>query len=180
MITGLILSGGRGLRVGGADKGLLPYRGRPRVEYSIDALSPHCDRLYLNCNRNPGLYSIFGLPLLSEPQHDFPGPLVALAQLLPELPGSRFLILPCDTPGIRTEHIALLLDAAQKYPEHWIYLSSGGREHPLHALIPAALVPELVQRVEAGETRMMRVLQEMASIELALKGDVLLNLNEAE
>ncbi|GAA0690911.1 molybdenum cofactor guanylyltransferase MobA [Marinobacterium maritimum] len=179
MTTGLILSGGSGRRVGGADKGLLPYQGRPRVEYSIDALRPHCDRLYLNCNRNPGLYSMFGLPLLSDPQHDFPGPLVALAQLLPELPGNRFLILPCDTPGIRPEHIALLLDAANVYPGHWIYLSAYGREHPLHALIPATLVPELVRLVETGEARMMRVLRDMPSVGVELKEDVLLNMNGA-
>ncbi len=179
MITGLILSGGRGTRVGGADKGLLPYYGRPRVEYSIDALRPHCDRLYLNCNRNPGLYSIYGLPLLSEPQHDFPGPLVALSRLLPDLPGETFLILPCDTPGIRPEHIALLLEAAKEYPEHWVYLTSDGHEHPLHALLPARLVPELVRLVEAGETRMMRVLRELPSVGVELKEDRLLNMNEA-
>lgn len=180
MTTGLILSGGRGRRVGGADKGLLPHEGRPRVEYSIDALRPYCDRLYINCNRNPGLYSLFGLPLLSDPQHDFPGPLVALAQLLPELPGSRFLILPCDTPGIRPEHIALLLDAAKEHPDHWVYLTSGGREHPLHALLPARRVPDLVRLVEGGETRMMRVLRELPSVGVEVKEDRLLNMNEAE
>ncbi len=177
MITGLVLSGGRGERVDGADKGLLPYEGRPRVEYSIDALKPHCDHLYLNCNRNEDQYERFGLPLLSEPAPDFPGALVALSQLLPELPGDQFLILPCDTPGILPEHIKLLLDASEQYPEHWIYFISDGREHPLHAFIPAVLVPQVVRRVNEGERQMMRVIQQIKSVGIKLRQDVLLNLN---
>ncbi|SIP94405.1 NTP transferase domain-containing protein [Marinobacterium stanieri] len=177
MITGLVLSGGRGERVDGADKGLMLHEGLPRVQYSIEALRPHCDQLYLNCNRNHDQYERFGLPLLSEPEPDFPGALVALSQLLPELPGDQFLILPCDTPGIRADHINLLLEAAEQYPEHWIYFISAGREHPLHALIPEPLVPQLVRRVAAGERQMIRVLQQVKSVGIKLRQDVLLNLN---
>ncbi|GAA0792149.1 molybdenum cofactor guanylyltransferase [Marinobacterium sediminicola] len=177
MITGLILSGGRGTRVGGADKGLLPWQGRPRVEYSIDALRPYCDQLYLNCSRNPGLYSLYGLPLLTELKHDFPGPLTTLARWLPELPGDAFLILPCDTPGIRPEHIEQLLHAGRQHPEHWLYLTSEGRKHPLHSLIPVARVPQLVKGVESGESRMMRMLQRMDSLEVPLKENAVLNMN---
>lgn len=177
MITGLVLSGGRGDRVNGEDKGLMPYEGRPRVAYSIDALRPHCDQLFLNCNRNQDAYERFGLPLVSEPDPDYPGPLVTLSQLLPELPGDQFLILPCDTPGIRPDHIALLMEAAEQFPEHWVYFLSAGREHPLHALVPAELVPQLVRQVRTGERQMMRMLQQVKSLGVKLREDVLLNLN---
>lgn len=178
MITGLILSGGRGRRVGGADKGLLPWQGRPRVAYSIDALRPHCDRLYLNCSRNPGQYARFGLPLLADLQHDFPGPLVALARLLPALPGETFLILPCDSPGVRAQHVAALLAAARRAPGQCLHLRSDGRDHPLHLLLPATQVPTLSRLVARGERRMMALLQRLASRAVTLEDGLALNLNQ--
>lgn len=87
------------------------------------------------------------------------------------------LILSCDTPGIWPEHIKLLLQAAKQYPAHWIYLTSDGREHPLHALLSARLVPELVRLIEAGETRMMGGLQAVNSVAVELESTALLNLN---
>lgn len=176
--TGLILAGGRGRRAGGIDKGLACFEGRPLVEYSIAALTPLCQRLYINCNRSHGEYRRYGLPLISDPRDDFPGPLKALAELLPQLPGDRFLLLPCDSPGIREEHLRLLITAARAQPEHWVYLRAGGRDHPLHACLPAALGGELSALVRrTGEARLMKALAQLPSLGVELEGNPQLNLN---
>lgn len=176
--TGLILAGGRGSRAGGADKGLVHYDGRALIEYSIDALRPFCDPIYINCNRNRASYARYGLPLIADLNDSFPGPLQALADLLPQLPGKDLITLPCDTPGIDATHIQRLIDAGRKAPDRWIYLASGGRDHPLHALLPATLIPQLIDFVAAtGETRLMRALAQFPHIKLELDQELTLNLN---
>jgi len=176
--TGLILAGGRGTRAGGIDKGLAPFAGQPLVEYSIAALSPFCQHLYINCNRSHDRYRRYGLELISDPQGDFPGPLKALGALLPLLPGQRFLLLPCDTPGVCPEHIRRLIHAAETYPDHWIYLRAAGRDHPLHACLPAALVSQLQAFIQhTGEARLMRALAALPSLGIELEDSPQLNLN---
>lgn len=167
MITGLVLAGGRGRRVGGADKGLLLYQGQPMAKYSLDALSPWCSRLFINCNRNAEQYAALGATTVTDRVTDFPGPLVALADLLPCLPGARFLILPCDTPGVRAAHVAQLLQASERHPGAWVYLRAEGRDHPLHACVPRTLLSSLRHQVqERGETRMMALLGQLPSVAL--------------
>jgi molybdopterin-guanine dinucleotide biosynthesis protein A len=176
--TGLILAGGRGSRTGGADKGLLEFNNRALVEYSIAALTPFCDALYINCNRHHDEYSRYGLPLLSDPQGDFPGPLKALGALLPALQGQYFLLLPCDTPGILPEHVQQLIETSRAHPDHWIYLKAGGRDHPLHACIPATLVAPLHAFIQhTGEARLMRALAQLPSMAVEIEADPKLNLN---
>jgi len=179
--TGLILAGGRGSRAGGADKGLLPFQGRAMIEYSIEALSPFCHPIFINCNRNHTRYAQYGLPLISDPDDSFPGPLRALVQLLPSLPAGDLITLPCDTPGVHAEHIRRLVDAARQAPGSWVYATAGGRDHPLHALLPAALIPKLIEWVEStGEARLMRALDHFPNVRVELDDALELNLNRPD
>lgn len=176
--TGLILAGGRGSRAGGVDKGLLEFNQRALVEYSLAALGPFCERLYINCNRSQDLYGRYDVPLISDPQDDFPGPLKALGALLPQLPGEHILLLPCDTPGIRPAHIERLIHAYCETPDHWIYLKSGGRDHPLHACLPRSLEAPLNAYIaRTGEARLMKALAALPSRAISLEEAPLLNLN---
>lgn len=178
MITGLVLAGGRGRRVGGADKGLLPYQGQPMARYSLDALSPWCSRLFINCNRHADQYAALGATTVTDLRADFPGPLVALADLLPCLPGTRFLILPCDTPGVRASHMEQLLRASERHPGAWVFLRADERDHPLHACVPRSLVSSLRHQVQArGETRMMRLLASLPSLALPVADAQAFNCN---
>src|SRR4051812_30393508 len=51
-ITGLILAGGRGSRMGSVDKGLQPFRGEPMVAHVIARLSPQVGNLIINANQH--------------------------------------------------------------------------------------------------------------------------------
>jgi len=53
-VTGVVLAGGQGSRMGGVDKGLQPFRGRPMVAHAIERFAPQVDVLLINANRNPG------------------------------------------------------------------------------------------------------------------------------
>lgn len=178
MITGLVLAGGRGRRVGGADKGLLLHDGQPMVKYSLDALAPWCQRLFINCNRNAQQYAALGARTISDRRADYPGPLVALCDVLPCVPGNYFLLLPCDTPGVRAEHVGQLLHAAQGGIDAWVYLRANGRDHPLHACVPRSLLAAMRQCVEVGgETRMMALLEALPSRAIDLGAQCDLNRN---
>ena len=65
-LTGLILAGGRARRMGGEDKGLLPYRGRPLIEHAIERLRPQASALAINANRSRAAYARFGFPVVAE------------------------------------------------------------------------------------------------------------------
>lgn len=171
------MAGGRGRRTGGRDKGLIEFNGRALIEYSLEALKPWCQEIYINCNRNKSLYARYGFPLIGDLTQNYPGPLAALGGLLPQLRGHFFIILPCDTPGIDRQLVGRLVEANRQAPDCWIYAVSGGRDHPLHAVIPAQLVPEIEQQVASGETRLMKALERLPSKQVHFADGLQLNLN---
>ncbi|HJU07747.1 MAG TPA: molybdenum cofactor guanylyltransferase MobA [Rhodanobacteraceae bacterium] len=101
---GVILAGGAGTRVGGADKGLLPLRGRPLIAHVLDALQPQCGALLIVANRNFEEYSRFA-PAISDEREGHSGPLAgivaALAYALSRMdaePREWMMTVPVDCP----------------------------------------------------------------------------------
>ncbi|MFM8445985.1 MAG: NTP transferase domain-containing protein, partial [Actinomycetota bacterium] len=66
-ITGLLLCGGAGRRMGGADKGLISFHGKLLIDIAIDRLSPQVNALIINANRNRAQYLQRGLPVIADP-----------------------------------------------------------------------------------------------------------------
>ena len=58
-VTGIVLAGGQGRRMGGIDKGLQPFRGKPMALWTIERLAPQVDELIVNANRNAEAYARF-------------------------------------------------------------------------------------------------------------------------
>src|SRR5574339_257018 len=77
-VTGLVLAGGQGRRMGGVDKGLQPLRGKPMAQWAIERLAPQVDELLVNCNQNLEAYARFGLRLVPDEIRGFAGPLAGL------------------------------------------------------------------------------------------------------
>ena len=74
-VTGVVLAGGQGSRMGGVDKGLQPFRGKPMVAHAIERLAPQVDELLINANRNPDAYAGFGHRVIADEIAGFAGPL---------------------------------------------------------------------------------------------------------
>lgn len=155
-ITGIILAGGAGRRMGGADKGLLSLQGRPLVEYVIERLSPQVDELQIVANRNLPTYADYGYPVISDAIPDFAGPLVGMLSGLSACPTSHALFVPADAPLLpsdlasRLQHTGKL--AAVAADAHgW---------QPLCCLLSIQLLPDLQRAVEGGERSPRRWLQE--------------------
>lgn len=100
LLAGGILAGGRGSRVGGADKGLLAWRGRRLVEHVIDRLRPQVGPILISANRHAETYAALGATVVADARPGFPGPLAGIAALLAASPAEWLLCVPVDVPGV--------------------------------------------------------------------------------
>jgi molybdopterin-guanine dinucleotide biosynthesis protein A len=97
-ITGLILAGGRAQRMGGIDKGLIPFHGKPLIESAISRLKPQVGTILINANRSITNYSHYGYPVLMDERPDFSGPLAGFLVGLKHCKTPYLLTSPCDSP----------------------------------------------------------------------------------
>jgi molybdopterin-guanine dinucleotide biosynthesis protein A len=111
-ITGVVLCGGAGRRVGGADKPLLPWRGRPLIEHVIARLDPQVEGLLISANRNIGRYARYGR-VITDALPDFPGPLAGIHAALGICPTPWLLACPGDAPDLPMDLAERLLAAAK-------------------------------------------------------------------
>lgn len=150
-ITGLILAGGQGSRMGGADKGLVEFRGRPLVEHAITRLAPQVDRLVISANRNTERYTALGAPVVADLTPDFPGPLAGLLAGLHACRTPRLVCVPCDVPRFPVDLAARLTAALDRAPA--AYAVTPQREHPIFLACRIDVRKELEAALKAGDRR---------------------------
>jgi len=144
----LLLAAGRGQRMGGRDKGLLDWRGRPLIAWVHDLVRPSTDDLIVSCNRNQERYAAFADRLVSDEQDDFPGPLAGIRAGLRIARHSQLLVLPCDAPLLDRALLDELLSKAGSRP---VMVRQGEYWQPLFSLLPTTLGADLERAWQAGE-----------------------------
>jgi molybdopterin-guanine dinucleotide biosynthesis protein A len=110
-ITGLILAGGRGSRMGGVDKGLQNFNGIPLALHTLMRLGPQVDSVMVNANRNLSAYESFGAAVWPDASADFAGPLSGFLVGLERAETPYVLTVPCDTPRLPLDLAKRLADA---------------------------------------------------------------------
>ncbi|MDP1525284.1 MAG: molybdenum cofactor guanylyltransferase MobA [Rhodocyclaceae bacterium] len=165
-VTGLILAGGAGRRMGGADKGLLDYQGRPLVAHVLERLAPQVDSLLISANRNQDIYAGFGYPLVSDDQPDYPGPLAGLAAGLAACPTEWLVCVPCDCPALPLDLVSRLWATAQDLFAAITVASTGGRMQPTFQLCQRSLLPALLAYLASGERKVGGWCRAQAAVEL--------------
>lgn len=178
----LLLAGGRGLRVGGQDKGLLPWHGEPLIAHLQRVARPFTDDLIISCNRNAAQYASYADRLVCDPQGDFPGPLAGLCAGLGKARHEWLLVLPCDVPGVDSALIAAMLDAAAQHPHSPLMVRQGEQWEPLLCVIPLALKEAFETAWQAGERSPRSIMLKLGAQALpCAEGDPRLrNLNTLE
>lgn len=149
--TGLILAGGRGARLGGADKGLVELLGRPLVTYAIEALRPQVSGLLISANRNRERYAEFGLPVIADTLADFQGPLAGMLSGLTQCKTEWLACVPCDMPAIPGNLVSELLRAAAGERGLAAYAVLDGDPSYVCALLHRSLRERLAISLQAGE-----------------------------
>lgn len=161
-ITGLVLAGGRGTRMGGADKGLQPLCGEPLALHVARRLAPQVDALLISANRNVDTYAMLGAPfgarVVADESNDFPGPLAGILAGLRAASTELVLCVPCDAPRLPRDLAAQLrhaLDGARADIATVITRSSSGQPalHPVFALVRTSLAGDLAAWLAAGERK---------------------------
>jgi molybdenum cofactor guanylyltransferase len=123
-ITGLILAGGRAQRMGGIDKGLIPFHGRAMIESAIHALKNQVGQILINANRNITKYSAYGYPVIVDETSDFSGPLAGFSAGLKACKTPYLLTSPCDSPLMPLDLGAKLAEELESSNYQLVYASS--------------------------------------------------------
>ena len=113
-ITGIVLAGGRGSRMGGADKGLQNFRGMPMAMFTLMRLGPQVGEVMVNANRNLAAYESFGVPVWPDASADYAGPLAGFLVGLERCETAYLVTVPCDTPLFPTDLVARLAEALER------------------------------------------------------------------
>ncbi|SFR60801.1 molybdenum cofactor guanylyltransferase [Marinobacter daqiaonensis] len=184
-IAGLILAGGEGRRMGGADKGLVEWQGRPLVAWVLDAMTPVVSPVWISANRSHDRYRGYSSRLVSDAAElRWQGPMAGLLAGLQAAASEGFdavLVSPCDTPGVTPELFRALYRAYQAAPGVPVIVSSGGRQHPLHGVYPVSLATMVARRLKAGDRRVMAFAGAAGARSVSIEPESLLdNINRLE
>jgi molybdopterin-guanine dinucleotide biosynthesis protein A len=159
-ISGLILAGGRGSRMGGVDKGLQLLRGMPLAMHAILRLQPQVGPLLLNANRHIGAYESMGVPVRPDGLADYPGPLAGFLAGLEHCETPWLATVPCDSPLFPEDLVARLAQGAMAQGADIALAATieDGRQQaqPVFSLIAAPLVEDLVPYLNRGERKIDR------------------------
>ncbi|PPE67676.1 molybdenum cofactor guanylyltransferase MobA [Caldimonas caldifontis] len=155
-ITGLILAGGRGSRMGGVDKGLQNYQGLPLAMHALLRLSPQVGHVMINANRNLGAYEAFGVPVWPDALPDFAGPLAGFLTGLDHCETPYLVTVPCDTPHFPTDLVARLSTALQAQDADIAMARTGAQVQPVFTLMKISLLESLVRFTDSGGRKIDR------------------------
>ena len=154
-IIALVLAGGAGSRLGGVDKGLQHYKGRPLIEYTLNALSAQVDTLILSVNRNFEFYQAYDLPLVNDLESEpcYQGPLAGVVAAWHQIHKSAcdyLLLAPCDTPLLPSQYVAKLREHLTDPKTTVAVVHDGVRAQNLHCLIRVEALPSLTTFYQSG------------------------------
>lgn len=178
-VTGIVLAGGQGTRMGGADKGLLPFRGAPMIAAAIARFAPQVRNVVVSANRNADAYAALGHRVVHDEIGGYAGPLAGLHAGLGAVETRYAATVPCDSPFLPLDLVRRLregLDAAGA--DIAVARTLDGR-HPVFALLRASLRPHLGEFLAAGGRKVDAWMSTLAVAEVSFddEADAFRNLN---
>jgi molybdopterin-guanine dinucleotide biosynthesis protein A len=154
-VTGVILAGGRGSRMGGVDKGLQNFRGMPMAMGTLMRLAPQAGEVMINANRNLSAYESFGVPVWPDSLADYAGPLAGFLTALEHCETPYLATVPCDTPLFPQDLVARLAEALEREDAE-IAMAAAREEdgqfraQPVFSLLRRELMESLVRFTHEG------------------------------
>ena len=158
-ITGLVLAGGRGSRMGGGDKGLQNFHGTPLAMHAVLRLGMQVGEVMVNANRNLAAYESFGTPVWPDADSDYAGPLSGFVTGLERCETPYLLTVPCDTPLFPLDLAGRLADAMAEEGAEIAVVSAPEpddqghavlRPQPVFCLLHTSLLESLTRFTQQG------------------------------
>ncbi|HEY0063497.1 MAG TPA: molybdenum cofactor guanylyltransferase MobA [Telluria sp.] len=162
-ITGLILAGGRGSRMGHVDKGLQPFRGEPMAAHVLRRLASQTGAQAINANQHLDVYAQFGVPVWADDLQGFEGPLAGLETGLRRASTDLLVTAPCDSPFLPHDLVARLHQVLRDQLADLVLaetLEAGDdgalrvQPQPVFALMRTSVLPHLSSYLAEGGRRM--------------------------
>jgi molybdopterin-guanine dinucleotide biosynthesis protein A len=181
-VTGIVLAGGQGSRMGGVDKGLQPFRGKPMVAHAVERFAPQVDELLINANRNVEQYARFGHRVISDEIEGFAGPLAGFERGLAHASGAFVATVPCDSPFLPADLVARLRTALGEAHADLAVAKTGVQAHPVFCLMRRGVHASLAGFLASGQRKIDRWYAALAVVEVAFddEPDAFLNINTRE
>lgn len=153
-LTGLILAGGQGRRMGGRDKGLEIFAGQPLVLHVRERLQGRVAEVMINANRHLEAYRPLADRVIEDAEEGFQGPLMGIYSGLRAATTPWLVVVPCDSPALPHDLVARLVASIGEADIAVAF--DGERLHPVVALIRTALADDLGEALSAGERKIDR------------------------
>jgi molybdopterin-guanine dinucleotide biosynthesis protein A len=181
-VTGVVLAGGQGSRMGGVDKGLQPFRGKPMVAHVIERLAPQVSEILINANRNPDDYARFGRRVIADEIEGFAGPLAGFERGLAHASHDLVVTVPCDSPFLPADLVARLHEAMKREDAQLAVARTGDQAHPVFSLMRRDVHASLREYLGGGQRKIDRWYAQLRVVEVAFddEPDAFLNINTRE
>ena len=149
-VTGIVLAGGQGRRMGGVDKGLVALAGKPMVAHVLDRFAPQVETVLINANQNLDRYAAFGYPVVTDAVGGFAGPLAGLHAGLTRAGGAYAATVPCDSPFLPLDLVARLFAALVAQCAQLAVARTFDQPHPVFCLVRRDVLPHLAAFLADG------------------------------
>ena len=156
-ITGLVLAGGRGSRMGGVDKGLQNHAGAPLAMHALMRLAPQVGNVMINANRNLGAYEAFGVPVWPDATSDYAGPLSGFLAGLEHCETPYLVTVPCDSPLFPDDLVQRLTAALVEHDAEIAMAATTEGDalqvQPVFCLMKTELLESLMRFTQSGQRK---------------------------
>jgi molybdopterin-guanine dinucleotide biosynthesis protein A len=178
-VTGIVLAGGQGRRMGGVDKGFVEMAGRPLVGWVLERLAPQVGAIVVNTNQNPARYASLGYPVVADAVGGFAGPLAGLHAALACVTTTWAVTVPCDSPFLPADLVARLAAAIAAADADLAVARTGSQPHPVFALVHRRVLPHLDAFLAGGGRKIDAWYAALATVEVAFddEADAFRNIN---
>ena len=166
-ITGILLAGGQGSRMGGVDKGLVELAGRPMAAHALERLAPQVDALLINANQNLPAWQAFGHPVFGDDIGGFAGPLAGLHAGLLRAQHPFVVTAPCDSPFLPADLVERLAAALHAADAQLAVAKTFGQPHPVFCLCRREVLPHLTEFLESGGRKVDRWYSTLKVVEVS-------------
>lgn len=180
-VSGVVLAGGLARRMGYMDKGLIVFDGQPLISYALAALTPLVNDVLISANRNQEIYRTFGFEVISDGNDRFEGPLAGILAAMRATSAAILLVLPCDSPRIKSQHLRKLLDALQDDVDIAV-ACDGKRLHPVFAAVKTQLQSDLELYLQKGERKLQTWIEQhdVVKVDFSDTPEIFVNINTPE
>jgi molybdopterin-guanine dinucleotide biosynthesis protein A len=179
-VSGIVLAGGQGRRMGGVDKGLQSLRGRPMIEWVLERLAPQVGEVIVNANQNLPSYEKYGHRVVRDEVGGFAGPLAGLHAGLKAAASPLVVTVPCDSPFLPTDLVSRLQQSLAQ--NDLAVAKTGDQPHPVFALMKRQVRESLEAFLASGGRKIDAWYAALKVVEVSFddEADAFRNINTLE